>query len=230
MGKDRKYEGEKRSTKLIKAHKQRRAMQQKEFKEILEKNLGESIGVLQMIIQNHELREEIIRAATAMLNAVKNKGIIFTCGNGGSFDDADHTAGELIGWYADKTRQRSALAVVPLGGSVGALTAIANDIGYEYTFSRQLEGFTKTGVANNTSVLLAFSTSGNSPNVLRAVTAAKTGSITVIAMTGGNGGKLAQEAEIVIKVPSDVTARIQEAHHVIYHTLCEIIEKEGLGP
>ncbi len=205
-------------------------MQQEEFKEILEKNLWESLGVLQTITQNHELKEEIIRAATAMLDAVKNKGIIFTCGNGGSFDDADHTAGELIGWYTDKTRQRPSLAVVPLGGSAGALTAIANDIGYEHVFSRQLEGFTKTGVANNASVLLAFSTSGNSPNVLRATATAKISGIKVIAMTGGNGGKLAQEADIVIKVPSDITARIQEAHHVIYHTLCEIVEKERLGP
>ncbi len=204
-------------------------MQHEGFKDILEKNLEGNIAVLQMITQSHELKAEIIRAAAAMLDAVKNKGIIFTCGNGGSFDDADHTAGELIGWYADKTRQRQPLAVVPLGASPGALTAIANDIGYEHVFSRQLEGFTKTGVANNTSVLLAFSTSGNSPNVLKAVATAKTSSIKVIAMTGGDGGKLAQEAEIVIKVPSNITARIQEAHHVIYHTLCEVIEKEKLG-
>lgn len=197
-----------------------------EFSGLLKHNLERSSAVFQQVIENDEFQQQFVKATEALLHAVRNKGIIFTCGNGGSFDDADHTVGELIGWYADTTRQRKALAVVPLGSSPGALTAIANDIGYDYVFSRQLEGFTTNGIANNSSVLFAFSTSGNSPNVMNAAKVAQASGIKVIAMTGGSGGKLVEHADIIIKVPSDITARIQEAHHVMYHTFCELIEKD----
>ena len=205
-------------------------MDHSQFQGLLKQNLERSSAVFHQLMMDADFQQQFSRATDALINAVRHQGIIFSCGNGGSFDDADHTVGELIGWYADKTRKRQALAVVPLGASPGALTAIANDIGYEYVFSRQLEGFTTSGVANKNSVLFAFSTSGNSPNVLNAAKVAHTHGIRVIAMTGGSGGKLVEYANFIIKVPSDITARIQEAHHVIYHTFCELIENECMKP
>lgn len=159
-------------------------------------------------------------------------GLMFVCGNGGSWSDADHIAGELIGWYNDKTRQRPSLPVIPLPPSPGALTAIANDIGYEYVFSRPLSGFIrpvkKLKESGVDSVLLAFSTSGNSPNVVQAAKLAYENKIQVVSFTGKTGGKLKKYSNYLLCVPSKETDRIQEIHHLMYHTLCEIVEEEML--
>jgi D-sedoheptulose 7-phosphate isomerase len=139
-------------------------------------------------------------------------------GNGGSAADAQHWAGELVSrFYYD----RPGLAAVALTTDSSILTAIGNDYGHDYTFARQVEALGRAG-----DVLVAISTSGNSPNIIRAAEAAHARSIRVIGFTGSGGGKLAPLSEPCFKVPSVETPRIQEGHEFIGHLLCALIEAQ----
>ena len=139
-------------------------------------------------------------------------------GNGGSAADAQHWAGELVSrFYYD----RPGLAAIALTTDSSILTAIGNDYGYDYTFARQVEALGQAG-----DVFIAISTSGNSPNILRAADAARARGIRVIGFTGASGGKLAPLADICFCMPSSETPRIQEGHELIGHLLCALVEAE----
>jgi D-sedoheptulose 7-phosphate isomerase len=160
--------------------------------------------------------EAIVQAATLVAQCLQLGGKLIAFGNGGSAADAQHLSAELVGRYRV---DRAALAAIALTTDSSALTSIGNDFGFENIFSRQLEAIGKRG-----DVVLAISTSGNSPNVLRAVALAKTIGIATIGLTGRSGGSLRDYVDICLSVPSDLTPRIQEAHSLIIHILSGIVE------
>jgi D-sedoheptulose 7-phosphate isomerase len=141
---------------------------------------------------------------------------VLLCGNGGSAADAQHIAAEFVGRYE---RERRAYPSIALTTDTSALTAIGNDYGYERVFARQVEG-----LANEGDVLIAISTSGNSPNVLAAIEKAREIGCKVIGMTGRSGGKMREVCDALVAVPADRTARIQEAHITIGHLWCEYVD------
>jgi D-sedoheptulose 7-phosphate isomerase len=157
--------------------------------------------------------EEAIRQITA---ALKGDRCVLVCGNGGSAADAMHIAGELVGRYL---KQRRALKAIALSADPAVLTALGNDFGYEHVFARQVEALAETG-----GIFIGLSTSGNSPNVVKACATAKHLAMYTIAITGAGGGKLKDVADILIDVPCGETPRIQEAHLCIYHYICERVE------
>jgi D-sedoheptulose 7-phosphate isomerase len=146
---------------------------------------------------------------------------LLACGNGGSASDAQHLVAELVGRYRN---ERRALPAISLDGGMATITALANDYGYESVFARQVEAFAQPG-----DVLFAISTSGNSPNVLAAVAAARARGLRVVAFTGAGGGKLASQADLLVAAPSKVTARIQEVHILCIHTICERLDARLAG-
>jgi len=159
---------------------------------------------------------QIADAAVAIVACLRGGGKLIVFGNGGSASDAQHMAAELVGRYAVK---RQALAAIALTTNSSSLTAIANDFGFEAIFARQLEALAKPE-----DVILAISTSGNSSNVLRGLEAAKALDLKKIGLTGNDGGKLRNLVDICLAVPSSSTPRIQEAHALIIHILCGIVE------
>jgi len=149
-------------------------------------------------------------------------GKLLFCGNGGSAADSQHLASELTGRFI---KDRRPLAGIALSTDSSALTCIGNDYAFEEVFARQLTALARSGDG-----LVAISTSGNSANVIRAVEAARAAGVFVVGMLGRDGGKLAALCDVAIVVPHTITARIQEAHILVGHTLCGIIEAElGLG-
>lgn len=155
-------------------------------------------------------------AGELLVTILKRGGKILLCGNGGSAADSQHIAAELVVRYE---KERRALAAIALTTDSSILTAHANDIGFETVFSRQVEA-----IGNEKDCLIAISTSGKSPNIIKAVEAAKNKGMAVIALTGCGGGVLSSLATISVIVPSNVTARIQEAHILIGHWWCGLIE------
>ena len=187
------------------------------FEQLLEANLNDSIEAKQMFHGEH--KHELIRAAIRCREAIRSGGTLFICGNGGSATDASHFSGEILGRFM---KERDGLPCIMLGGDLAATTAIANDYGYEHVFSRQLKPLIKSN-----DVLIALSTSGNSKNVLNAVSVAKTANVPVIGLTGGNGGQLAAQATYSLNVRlGKNSARIQETHIWALHCLAEIIESQ----
>ena len=159
----------------------------------------------------------IAEAAELMAQSLKNGGKILTCGNGGSLCDAQHFAEELSGRYRQDRRALAAIALT----DASHLTCVANDYGFEFVFSRFVEALGRPA-----DVLLAISTSGNSPNILRAAEAAKAAGMTVVALTGKDGGQLAALSDVEIRVPHTGFAdRIQEVHIKVIHILILLIEK-----
>ena len=163
----------------------------------------------------------IARAAELMRDAVLAGKKVLLCGNGGSAADAQHIAAELVGRFVVERRP---LAAIALTTDTSALTAIANDYGYEHVFSRQVEALGAEG-----DVLVAITTSGSSKNVLAAVAVARTRGMKVIGLTGAKGAAFVAACDAGVAVPSTVTARIQECHIVIGHLLCEVID-EAFAP
>jgi D-sedoheptulose 7-phosphate isomerase len=181
---------------------------------LLERNVDAARGVLQGLLA---LDPALERAAELIAEAVAGGKKLLTCGNGGSATDAMHLATEMVVRFEQNRRPYPALC---LAASVGDLTAIANDYSFEDVFSRQVEAFGQAG-----DVLIALSTSGKSENVRRALETARRRSLRTIAFLGKGGGPTAGLADIDLIVPSDVTARIQEAHALLLHTLCERVEE-----
>jgi len=159
------------------------------------------------------LAAEVARAMTQCLRA---GGKVIFFGNGGSGQDAGHLAAELMGRFAF---DRPGLAAISLPDATAAMTAIGNDYSYDEVFARQVLAAGRVG-----DVVVGLSTSGNSANVVRALEAAKTAGMTTIALTGADGGKASLIAQIPIRVPTDDTARIQEACLHLGHTICEMVE------
>jgi D-sedoheptulose 7-phosphate isomerase len=162
--------------------------------------------------------EEFERCAEVASKALASGNTIFWCGNGGSAAESSHLAVELIGRFKNNRRPLPSLS---LNSDTSAITCIANDFGYEEIFSRQLEGLAKSG-----DVLIVLSTSGNSENVLRALKKATELGVISIAFLGKNGGKALELADLKIVINSQETARIQEIHLLMGHTICEFAEME----
>lgn len=158
----------------------------------------------------------IEHAIDAIVRALRANKPLLLCGNGGSAADAMHIAAELAGRFR---KERRGLKAICLGADTAFLTAWANDYSYETVFARQVEALGEAG-----GVLLGLSTSGNSPNVVKAFEEARRIGMTTIAMTGEGGGRLAAHADILLDVPSRVTAAVQQVHICIYHYLCDQVE------
>ena len=166
--------------------------------------------------------KDIDIAANILTDTVKNGGKILWCGNGGSAADAQHMATELMGGLRD--HDRSAIASIALTTDSSFLTAWSNDTDFNTIFSRQLDGLGKAG-----DVLIAISTSGNSENIVQAVEKAKAMDMAVIILTGQSGGKLRDKGDVIIRIPSDDTQRIQEGHLLAEHIMCEVVENAILN-
>jgi len=164
---------------------------------------------------------EVEKAAHALASCLKKGGTAYFCGNGGSAADAQHLAAELAGRFYI---ERPAMAGVALTTNTSSITAIGNDYGYEFVFSRQLEGLGKKG-----DVLVAITTSGNSKNILEAVKVARRLGIVVIGMTGEKGTDFAKLCDVALITPSDKTPRIQEGHIAMGHAICEETERALYG-
>ena len=170
------------------------------------------------------LAPPIVNAAERMAHCLMHDGKILSCGNGGSAADAQHFAAELLNLFE---MERPGLAAMALSTDTSTLTSIANDYSFDQVFSKQVRALGQAG-----DVLLAISTSGNSPNVVEAIHAAHEREMNVIALTGKNGGKIAsllKKEDIHICVPAANTARIQEVHLLTLHCLCDAIDCLILG-
>jgi len=182
----------------------------------IKSNIKEHQDVIQKMF---DFEDSIFEISKVMINALKRKKTIFWCGNGGSASDSQHLAGELIGRFNGDRRPLKSIA---LNSDSSVMTCIANDYGYNYLFSRQLEGLGSKG-----DILIGITTSGNSQNVVNAFISAKKIGMKTIGFLGRDGGKAKKLVEKYILIPSYSTARIQEMHILIGHILCELIE-EGL--
>ncbi len=185
--------------------------------EIVNKRIQESIDVKKRLVGNRNMQTLIEQAAGAIRDSLKQGGKVLFCGNGGSASDSLHLAGEIVGRFQ---KERRSLAAVSLNADVATMTSIANDYGYDAVFSRAVEGLMRPE-----DVLVGISTSGNSENIYRAVLKAKEIGGCTVALLGKSGGKIKDEADVPIVVPSDCTARIQEAHILIGHIICELVEE-----
>ncbi|GAA4781575.1 D-sedoheptulose 7-phosphate isomerase [Olivibacter ginsenosidimutans] len=181
---------------------------------IIEKTFNDHLETLKQT--QEQLSPAIKEAAMQIGNALKNNHKVLLVGNGGSAADAQHIAAEFTGRFV---KERAPLAAIALTTDTSALTAIGNDYGYEQVFSRQVYALGNAG-----DVLIAISTSGNSPSILTAVTAAKEKGLVTIGLTGKDGGDLKNRCDLSLIVPSAVTAHIQEMHILIGHLFCAYID------
>ena len=163
---------------------------------------------------------QIQKAASLLTQSLAQGRKILICGNGGSAADAQHFAAELTGRYK---RERKGLAGIALSVDTSALTAIGNDYGFEFVFSRQVEALAQKG-----DVFFGISTSGNSANVLQAAKVARNIGCSIIGLSGRDGGKLNEICDINLIMPDNDTPRIQELHILVIHILCDIIEKASI--
>ena len=187
------------------------------MQQIIQKELIEAQEVLSSFLENSENLEKIETAGRLIAEAVNSGNKILSCGNGGSHCDAMHFAEELTGRYRENRKALPAIAI----SDPSHLSCVSNDFGYEYVFSRYVEGLGRTG-----DVILGLSTSGNSQNVINAFEAAKKIGMKTVAMTGKDGGKLASLADVEIRVPHFGYAdRIQEIHIKVIHIFMMIIEE-----
>lgn len=185
--------------------------------EDIKKSFTESIQT--KIASAEALPESIEKAASMMIQALIRGKKILSCGNGGSAADAQHFSSELINQFE---RQRPSLPAIALTTDTSTITSVANDYSFDQIFSKQVKAFGQAG-----DVLLAISTSGNSANVINAIQAALSRDMTIVALTGKDGGEMANlmgESDVEIRVPSTRTARIQEVHLLVIHNLCECID------
>lgn len=190
-------------------------------KQLIYDQLTEAKNTLENFLKKEGNIEAVETGADLMANALKSGGKIISCGNGGSMSDAMHFAEELTGKFREARKPLPAIAI----SDPGHITCASNDYGFDYVFSRYVEAHGKTG-----DVLVAISTSGNSQNVINAAAAAKNAGVKVVALTGKNGGELADHCDIEIRVEHHGYAdRIQEMHIKIIHCLILLIEKKVLN-
>ncbi|MDH4200530.1 MAG: D-sedoheptulose 7-phosphate isomerase [Spirochaetia bacterium] len=187
----------------------------------IKRELAQSIQVKTEILNDENLLRMVCEVAQKAIETYKNGGKILIAGNGGSAADAQHFAGELISRF---NFDRPGLPALALNTDSSTLTAIGNDYGYEFVFSRQIEANGKKG-----DIFIGISTSGNSLNILRAIEAAKSTGMMTIGLSGISGGKIKALCDYCICVPSDQTPRIQEAHLLLEHIICAVIEEELFG-
>lgn len=189
------------------------------MREFVLQAFNDSATVKQQFVRDHA--DRIVEVAKLIVRRFREGHKVLLFGNGGSATDAAHIAAEFVGRYK---RERAPLPAIALATDIAAITCIANDYGYDELFARQVRAHGQKG-----DIAIAISTSGNSPNVLKGVEAAKSCGLTTVAWTGGTGGQLAAMVDFPFVVPSKVTARIQESHITLGHVLCELTEEELLG-
>jgi D-sedoheptulose 7-phosphate isomerase len=177
----------------------------------------DALGVLVAIQENEHLKAQFIEFVHVCAEALRRGNKLLFAGNGGSAADAQHLAAELVVRFK---RDRPGLPALALTVDSSVLTAIGNDYGFEQLFSRQVQALGQAG-----DVLIALSTSGNSANILAAVPVAQAMGVHVVGMTGASGGMLKQVADLCLRMPSDDTPRIQEAHTLLGHILCDLLEQ-----
>ncbi len=181
----------------------------------LARSLEEHLKTIQALIDSR--LPEIAAAGGVIWEALRSGNKILLCGNGGSAADAQHIAAELVGRYE---QQRRAFPAISLTTDTSALTAVSNDYGYEEVFARQVEALAVAG-----DVLIAISTSGKSPSIVKAADQARARGCRTIALTGCSGEPLTAHCDLAVVVPSDRTSRVQEAHITIGHLWCEMLDR-----
>ena len=187
--------------------------------EIIQKTFQASIDVKTLLLTDITRLEILLEVARVASSTLKTGHKIMLCGNGGSAADSQHIAAEFIGRFE---RERSSLAAIALTTDTSALTAISNDYGYDQVFSRQVDGLGQPG-----DLLIGISTSGNSENVIKAIKAAKAKNILTVALVGDKqNGAMQGFADYTLAAPSSNTARIQECHILMMHTMCQLVESE----
>ncbi len=188
---------------------------------LIRESIEATQATIKEVLADASLLSAVEQAGETCLTALRAKKKILFAGNGGSAADSQHMAAELVSRF---NYDRPGLPSVALTTDTSALTAIGNDYGYERLFARQVEALGQQG-----DVLVVLSTSGNSPNILAAIEAAKKIGIKTIGFTGKTGGKMASLCDIALKIPSSHTPRIQECHIMLGHILCQIIEDTLFG-
>ncbi len=186
------------------------------MREFVDRSFERHVAVVEAV--RSALAEDVVSAAKLITTCLDQGGKLLICGNGGSAADAQHLAAEFSGRYLIKDRRP--LPAVALTTDSSALTAIGNDFGFDSVFSRQFEALAKPG-----DVLLAISTSGNSPNVIKTLQVARDLGCPAVALTGGSGGRMRDLAEVSLVVPSEDTPHIQEMHITIGHILCDLVDR-----
>ena len=181
----------------------------------IEKSIIDSTNI---IMQSTSLSEKISNSIEAIINCLKNGNKIVLFGNGGSAADAQHIAAEFIGRFE---LERKSLAAIALTTDTSVITSLSNDYDYDMVFSRQCESLVSKG-----DVVIGISTSGNSKNVYEGIKTSKNKGASIIALLGNKGGKIKELSDISIIVDSSITSQIQEAHRVIYHIICKIVERQ----
>jgi len=191
------------------------------MREYIQNQIEDSIKTKEKILQNKALMKNIFDVAEVIINAYRNGKKTLTAGNGGSAADAQHIAAEFVSrFYFD----RPALPSIALTTDTSILTAIGNDYGYDRLFARQLEANGNSG-----DIFIAISTSGNSANIIEALKVCKDRDIISVGLSGESGGKMAELCDYMIKVPSNITPRIQESHILIGHIICATVEEALFG-
>ncbi|MPM35927.1 Phosphoheptose isomerase [bioreactor metagenome] len=191
------------------------------MKDFIKKQIIESIEPKKVILENDVYINKIVDISNILIKAFKEGNKVLICGNGGSAADAQHIVGEFVSKFRI---DRASLPAIALNTNTSIMTSIGNDYEYNFMFERQVEGLGKSG-----DVLIGISTSGNSKNITRAFTKAKSMGITTVGLLGREGGENKEYADISFIVPSNDTPRIQESHIMIGHIICDIVEKTLFG-
>lgn len=192
------------------------------MKDLVREQLDKTLAVLRAVREDAEIHAVLVEAAEVTAQAMKTGRKLMAAGNGGSAADAQHLVAEFVSRLCEN---RPAMRAVALTTDSSILTAVGNDYGYERVFERQIEALGQTG-----DVFLGISTSGNSPNILRALELSRRLGITTIGLTGSAGGKMPALCDYCIRIPSVVTMHIQEAHLALEHTFCMMVERSYFGP
>ncbi len=180
-------------------------------------DLRESMAAIERTID--ECLPVIARAAEVVIDCYRQGAKVLIAGNGGSAADAQHFAGEMLGWFLDK--ERGPLPAIALTTDTSVLTSISNDASVDVVFARQVEAHARKG-----DVFIGLSTSGRSANVLKATEAAREAGATTIALCGRPGSPLAEQADIAICVPADLTPHVQIAHAAVLHAICRAVDEQ----
>jgi D-sedoheptulose 7-phosphate isomerase len=186
--------------------------------EVLHKSLEEAMTLCQSLLDDDSLAEALDGVVEAIVSSLRDGGKVLLCGNGGSAADAQHLAAELVGRFC---LERQPFPAIALADNIAAVTAVSNDYAYEDVFARAVNALGNPG-----DVLIGLSTSGSSANVIEALTAARERDLVTVAFVGRPGSPIEQLSEHVLSVTAPSTARIQEAHMLLGHTLFELVERE----
>ena len=184
---------------------------------LLMRTLDETIALHEHMRQH---AQPVLEAAAAIVAALRGGGKLLLFGNGGSAADAQHVAAEFVGRFQ---RERAAMAAIALTTDASVLTSVGNDYAFDRVFARQVEALGRKG-----DVAFGISTSGVSPNVVAALTAARALGLQTIALTGRDGGAVGRAAAIHVNVPADNTARVQEVHRTMLHVICDVVERAAV--